>query len=148
MQPWQQGIWSRYHIWNGLRKLGRIVHVCPEENVTLTYSNRCRFLETFKINYLCHLTKSSAFFTEVNDHSTSTLLRFFDCFLDAIDKIWSAGADVGSEHVTSVALAFESGRRCSVLLRRNGGLVPRHALSELDGPSHQTFSQDLQNSTL
>lgn len=55
--------------------------------------------------YLGDLSQGSSFFTEVNDNTTSTILGFFDCLLDAENEIRAACANVGPEDVTSIALS-------------------------------------------
>jgi len=58
--------------------------------------------------YLCNFTKSAAFFSEVNDHPTSTFLCLFDSFFDTKYEIRTARADVRSEYITSVTLIMDS----------------------------------------
>jgi hypothetical protein len=74
--------------------------------------------------YLCDLTQSTAFFAEINDNPTASLLclrsecqllavrnlrigrigYLFHGLLDSVDEIGTTRADVRSEHVTSITL--------------------------------------------
>lgn len=54
--------------------------------------------------YLRNFSESSAFLAEIDDNTTASILCFFNSLFNAIDQVWTAGTDIGSEHVTAVAL--------------------------------------------
>ncbi|KAH3666512.1 hypothetical protein OGAPHI_003508 [Ogataea philodendri] len=64
---------------------------------------------------LCHFSKRSAFFTEVCNHSISTLLGFLGGLSKAKDQITSARADIGEENIRTRTFVVNS--KCQTLFR-------------------------------
>lgn len=54
--------------------------------------------------YLGYLAQSSALLSEVDHHTTSTILGLFDGFFDAKYKIRAACANIRSEHIAPITL--------------------------------------------
>lgn len=63
---------------------------------------------------LGHFTKSSTFFTEIDDNTATTFLCFFDSLFYAEDEVRTAGADVGAEDVTAVTFIVNTERKTDV----------------------------------
>ena len=57
-----------------------------------------------KQTYLGHLSQSTTFFPEVYNDATAAVLSLLDGLFDAENQVRPACADVGTKHVTSVAL--------------------------------------------
>ena len=66
---------------------------------------------------LGHFTQRTTFLAEVDDNATAASLRFLDRFLDTKSEVGSACADVGPEHVTSVALVVDAESELGVWIR-------------------------------
>lgn len=54
--------------------------------------------------YLGDLTESPALFPEVNDHTTASVLGFFDSLFDSKDEVRTTGANVGAKNIAPIAL--------------------------------------------
>jgi hypothetical protein len=58
----------------------------------------------FQQTYLGDLSQGSSFLSEVDDNTAATILCLFNGLLDTKDEVRSAGANIGSEYVATVAL--------------------------------------------
>lgn len=54
--------------------------------------------------HLGNLAQCSTLLSKVDDNTTTSILRLFDRFLDTKDEVGSAGADIGSKHITTITL--------------------------------------------
>lgn len=57
-----------------------------------------------RVAYLCHFSKGTTFFPEIYNYAAAAPLSFLHSLFDAKDQVWSACADIGTEHITSIAL--------------------------------------------
>lgn len=53
----------------------------------------------------------------VNDQANASVLRFLDRLLHAIDEIWAASTNIGSENVRSIALVMNANGQTGVRVR-------------------------------
>ena len=61
------------------------------------------------MTYLRDLSQRSAFFSEIDDDTTSAVLCLLDRLLDTEKEVGAAGANVGARYIASVALVCVSG---------------------------------------
>ena len=52
------------------------------------------------------LSKSTAFLSKIDDHTTSALLGLLDGFFDPKNQIWTTCADVGAKDVRAVTFVM------------------------------------------
>jgi hypothetical protein len=71
----------------------------------------------FQQTYLGDLSQGSSFLSEVDDNTAATILCLFNGLLDTKDEVRSAGANIGSEYVATVALVVDSQRQSNRLVR-------------------------------
>jgi len=76
------------------------------------------------------LSQRPSLLPEVDDHSNSTSLSTSRSLLNSIDEVRSAGADVGTEDVGSVAFVVDSARTRN---KRRGGRSARNCTVEGEG---------------
>lgn len=70
---------------------------------------------------LGHLTQCPPFLPEVDNDTCSSFLRCLDALLDAVEEIWTAGADVGSEDVGAIAFVVDTDGYCEEVCVWGGG---------------------------
>ena len=73
------------------------------------------------------LAERAAFLAVVDDDAELALLRGAGAFLDAVDEIRPAGADVGAEHVGAVALVMHAAGELGARIGE-----PRHVAEQID----------------
>lgn len=59
---------------------------------------------TCGVTYLGYFTQSPSLLAEVDDHAAAAILSLLDGLLDTENQVRSAGADIRTEDVASVAL--------------------------------------------
>src|SRR5581483_9317743 len=67
---------------------------------------------------LCHFAERTPFLAVVDDKAKPTLLRAARAFLDAMDEVGTAGADVGAEHVGAVAFVMHTAGDPGAMVRQ------------------------------
>lgn len=53
-------------------------------------------------------TECSSFLSEIYDHTTATLLSFLHSFFDSKNQVRTTGANVGTEHITTVTFVMDA----------------------------------------
>lgn len=91
---------------------------------------------------LGHLSQSPTLLPEVHNHSDSTPLSASSGLLDPVDEVRSAGADVGSKHVGTVALVVHSDGRLLSRVREEGRVS-----KDVDGHAANGREEQLQVSS-
>lgn len=76
-------------------------NVSISERITLLLRLRLRI---FLITHFCYFAKGSSLLPEVDHHAATTVLRLLDGLLDTEDKVGSAGTNIGSEDIATIAL--------------------------------------------
>jgi hypothetical protein len=104
----QQILRGETYVWHDSLK----THILDTSNILGTLEVlACSIFPTFSgivHEVLCHLTKSSAFFTEINNDTTTTLLSLFDCLFYAKDEVGAASANVGTEDIAAVTFVVNA----------------------------------------
>jgi hypothetical protein len=60
-----------------------------------------------RATYLSDLSQGPSLLSEIDDNTAAAILRFLDSFLDTEDQVRPASANIGSEHVATIALCTE-----------------------------------------
>src|SRR5437764_564309 len=72
---------------------------------------------------LGHLAGRTAVLPIVGAEPGAAVLRLLDAFLDAVNEIGPAGADVGTEHIRAVALVMHAAGERAPLVRHGRGIA-------------------------
>lgn len=73
--------------------------------------------------YLGDFAQGSAFFSKVDHNSTPSPLSFLYCLFNSENEVWTAGADVGSEHIGSVTLIVDTKCQFNIRVRHLRGVT-------------------------
>lgn len=60
-----------------------------------------------RTTYLSDLSQGPSLLSEIDDNTAATILCLLDSFLDTKDQVRPASANIGSEHVATIALCTE-----------------------------------------
>ena len=72
---------------------------------------------------LGHLAERAALLAVVDDEAGAAFLRLLHAFLDAVDEVGPAGADVGAEHVGAVAFVVHAAGERALRIGERGGVA-------------------------
>jgi hypothetical protein len=97
-----------------------------------------------RTTYLSDFSQGPSLLSEIDDNAAATILCLLDSFLDTKDQVWPASANIGSEHVATIALCNEVSLG---VRKRKMVVIPRRGFVEIVELIHRTSLLDLQNST-